>query len=240
MRYRCGCRPLVEVKRHKMSFGEAGHTCHCSRGRFSPFVTHCPQVCGSRWFLRAKCLISPRSWVEGIYKNGERKRLKMDLWDGVFLHPCFLGAGVSQRQQVSLWAHLPFSLTPVLSSPGCDLLPEEPRHTWASFEQGHNCHCLQQVCSLLSVFTQGNGDSTYCAAAYRMQVTEGNEWNRCFPSSPGIMRGWQRWAPNLRWRNSRRDLYSALSAAGQSWSPLRLEISILLQTSMQILFQEQT
>ena len=32
------------------------------------------------------------------------------------------------------------------------------------------------------------------------------EWNPCFPSSPGLMKGWQRSAPNLRWRNSRTDL----------------------------------
>ena len=38
---------------------------------------------------------------------------------------CFLEAGVSQRQQVSLWGHLPFSLMPFLSSPNCDLLVEE-------------------------------------------------------------------------------------------------------------------
>ena len=31
----------------------------------------------------------------------------------------------------------------------------------ASLEQGQSCHCLQQVCSLLSVFTQGNGNSVY-------------------------------------------------------------------------------
>ena len=74
---------------------------------------------------------------------------------------CFPGAGVSQRWQVSLWAHLPFSLMPLLSSPSCDLLPEEPRHMCVSLEQGHSCHSLEQVCSLHSVFTQCDGNSIY-------------------------------------------------------------------------------
>lgn len=50
-----------------------------------------------------------------------------------------------------------------------------------------------------------------------------------FHLPPGLMRGWQWSAPNLRWRKSRTDLYSALFAGGgQSWGPLVLEISILL------------
>ena len=40
MKNMCLCRPLVEVKRHKMNFGKAGDTCNCSWGCFSPFQSH--------------------------------------------------------------------------------------------------------------------------------------------------------------------------------------------------------
>ena len=49
------------------------------------------------------------------------------------------------------------------------------------------------------------------------------------------MRRWQISPPNLWWRNSRTDLDSALLPRGQSWSPLVLEISIVIQCSIEIL-----
>ena len=115
---------------------------------------------------------------------------------------CFLGAGVSQRRQVSLWAHLPFPLTPFLSSPSCDLLPEEPqkqvqvfrtRSQLSLFPAGLLCfQCSHRVMEIM--------------ATYKLKYLGKHEWNPCFPSSPGLMKGWQRSAPNLRWRNSRTDL----------------------------------
>ena len=86
----------------------------------------CMRAGGSRWFLRAKCLISPRSWVKRIYKGGERKRTGFVRWWLSSTLNCFLEEGVSQRQQVSLWGHLPFSLMPFLSYPNYGLLLEEP------------------------------------------------------------------------------------------------------------------
>ena len=142
---------------------------------------------------------------------------------------CFLEAGVSQRQQVSLWDHLPFSLVPFLSSPNCDLLLEEPQ-THVYFFRAR-LQLLLFTGGLLRVFSV---QTVY----WEFHILYGNfknanhfgkhEWNWCFPSSPGLMRGWPWSAPNLRWRKSRTDLYSALLARGQSWSPLVLEISIIL------------
>ena len=132
---------------------------------------------------------------------------------------CSLEAGLSQRPQGSLWGHLPFSLTPFLSSSNCDLLLEEP--------QTHMCFFRTR--SQLSLFTAG----LLCAFSvhtvwWEFHLLCGNlqnanplgnrEQNWCFPSSPGLTGGWQRWAPNLRWRNSRTDLYLALLPQGQSWS----------------------
>ena len=142
---------------------------------------------------------------------------------------CFLEAGVSQRQQVSLWGHLPFSLMPFLSSPNCALLLEEPQ-THVYFFRAR----LQ-----LSLFTGGLLCVFSVQTVYwEFDLLYGNlknadnlgkhEWNWCFPSSPGLIRGWQWSAPNLRWRSSRTDLYSKLLPRGQSWSPLVLEISIIL------------
>ena len=91
-----------------------------------------PQDCDSRWYLRATCLISPRSWVTRLFHT---RVVKANAWTQLcgrcLSSPlnCFLGAGMSQRQQGSLWAHLPFSLTPFLSSPSDDLLPEESQRS---------------------------------------------------------------------------------------------------------------
>ena len=160
-----------------MNFGKAGDACNCSWGRFIPFQSHPLTFSSSLEIVALGDSSEPSAlFFRGHEWNIYTRVVKANAWKWLCGRcvssslNCFLGAGVSQRQQVSLWAHLPFSLTPVLSSPGCDLLPEEPRHTWASLEQGQSCHCLQQVCSLLSVFTQGSGDSTYCAAAYKMQI----------------------------------------------------------------------
>ena len=124
--------------------------------------------CDSRWLLRAKSLVYLRSLVKPVYKGGESKCLKVALWDAVFLHPWTVSwRQVCPRgQQVSLWGHLPFSLMPFLSSPNCDLLLEEP----TSLEQGYNYHCLQEVCSVFSVFKQFNGNSIYYMAALKMQI----------------------------------------------------------------------
>ena len=176
-------------------------------------------------------LISPRSWVKRVYKGGESKCLKVALWDRVFLHPWTVSwRKVCPRgQQVSLWGHLPFSLMPFLSSPNCALLLEEPQ-THVYFFRAR----LQ-----LSLFTGGLLCVFSVQTVYwEFHLLYGNlknadnlgkhEWNWCFPSSPGLIRGWQWSAPNLRWRSSRTDLYSKLLARGQSWSPLVLEISIIL------------
>ena len=124
--------------------------------------------CDSRWLLRAKSLVYLRSLVKPVYKGGESKCLKVALWDAVFLHPWTVSwRQVCPRgQQVSLWGHLPFSLMPFLSSPNCDLLLEEP----TSLEQGYNYHCLQEICSVFSVFKQFNGNSIYYMAALKMQI----------------------------------------------------------------------
>ena len=73
-------------------------------------------------------------------------------------------------QQVSLWGHLPFSLMPFLSSPNCDFYLRSPRHTCTSLEQGYSYHCLQEVCSVFSVFTQLIGNSIYYMATLKMQI----------------------------------------------------------------------
>ena len=76
-----------------MNFGKAGDACNCFWGCFRSLQSHpltfssSLRDCGSRWFLRAKCLISLRSWEKRMYKGGERKHLNVALWDGVFLHP---------------------------------------------------------------------------------------------------------------------------------------------------------
>ena len=149
---------------------------------------------------------------------------------------CFLEAGVSQR-----WGHLPFSPTPFLSSPNCDLLLEEPlthvyffrtRLQLSLFTGGLLC-----VFSVQTVYWEFHllyGNLTNASHLGK------HERNWCFPSSTGLMRGWQRRAPNLRCRNSRTGLYWALSPRGQSWSALALEISIILECSIQIFVQEQT
>ena len=105
---------------------------------------------------------------ETCIQGGESKCLKVALWDAAFLHPWTVSwRQVCPRgQQVSLWGHLPFSLMPFLSSPNCDLLLEEP----TSLEQGYNYHCLQEVCSVLSVFRQVIGNSMYYMAALKMQI----------------------------------------------------------------------
>ena len=82
-----------------MNFGKAGDTCNCSWGCFSSFQSPLTFLssrldCGSRWFLRAKCLSSLRSWEKRMCKGGERKHLNVAWWEGVFLHPW----PVSRRQ----------------------------------------------------------------------------------------------------------------------------------------------
>ena len=81
---------------------------------------------------------------------------------------CFLEAGVSWRAAGVLWGHLPLSLMPFLSSPNCDL--RSPRHMCTSLEQGYSYHCLQEVCSVFSVFKQFIGNSIYYMATLKMQI----------------------------------------------------------------------
>ena len=40
----------------------------------------------------------------------------------------------------------------------------------ASLEQGDSCHCLQEVCSVLSVFRQVIGNSMYYMATLKMKI----------------------------------------------------------------------
>ena len=90
--------------------------------------------------------------------------------------------------------------------------------------------------SKMNTFQDSNKAALEKYKQHYLEELKESHWKR---NKTRLMRGWQRSAPNLRWRN-RTDLYSALMAARQSWSPLLLEISILLQGSMQILLQEQT
>ena len=159
---------------------------------------------------------------ETCIQGGESKCLKVALWDAAFLHPWT----VSWRQvcprssrchceATSLSRWRPFSPLPTVAC-----YWRSPRHVCASLEQGDSCHCLQEVCSVLSVFRQFRGTFHLLYGNLTNADNLGkHEWNWCFPSSPGLMRGWQRWAPDLRWRNSRAGLYSGLLARGQSWSP---------------------
>ena len=82
---------------------------------------------------------------------------------GVYLHPWTVSWGQAcprggrchcEPTSLSLWR--PFSPLPAVT---CYL--RSPRHRCTSLEQGQSCHCFQQVCSLLSVFTQGNENSVY-------------------------------------------------------------------------------
>ena len=91
--------------------------------------------------------------------------------------------------------------------------------------------------SKMNTFQDSNKAALEKYKQHYLEELKESHWKR---NKTRLMRGWQRSAPNLRWRNSRTDLYSAPMAARQSWSPLLLEISILLQGSMQILLQEQT
>ena len=68
-----------------------------------------------------------------------------------------------------------------------------------SLEQGYSYLCLQEVCSVFPAFKWLNrtfrllyGNLTNASHLGK------HERNWCFPSSPGLMRGWQRQAPNLR------------------------------------------
>ena len=132
---------------------------------------------------------------------------------------CFLEAGVSQRA-----AGVSVSPPPFLSD-AHSLLPR----LWVVTRGAQTDVCFFRTRSQLSLFTAG----LLCAFSVHMVWWEfhllcgnlqtanhlGNrEQNWCFPSSPGLIGGWQRWAPNLRWRNSRTYLYWALSPRGQSWS----------------------
>ena len=112
-----------------------------------------------------------------------------------------------EATSLSLWC--PFSPFPTVT---CYL--KSPWHMCTSLEQGYNYHCSQEACSVFSVFKQFIGNFIYYMVTLKCKSLS---W--CFPSSPGLMRGWQWSAPNLRWRKSRTNLY---------WSPFVLEISIIL------------
>ena len=43
-----------------------------------------------------------------------------------------------------------------------------------SLEQGYSYHCLQEVCSVFSVFKQFIGNSIYYMATLKMQIILGN------------------------------------------------------------------
>ena len=127
-----------------------------------------------------------------------------------------------EATSLSLWC--PFSPLPTVP---CYL--RSPRHMCTSLEQGYSYHCLQEVCYVFPAFKWLNGTFHLLYGNLTNASHLGKrEWNWCFTSSPGLMRGWQRRAPNLRWRNSRTSLYWALSPRGHSWSALALEISIIL------------
>ena len=84
---------------------------------------------------------------------------------------CFLEAGVSQRAAGVTVRPPPF-LSDALS-----LLSQlwlvtwgALRHMCTSLEQGYNYHCLQEVCSVFSVFKQFIGNSIYYMATLKMQI----------------------------------------------------------------------
>ena len=61
---------------------------------------------------------------------------------------------------LSIWCPF-FSVTCYLKS---------PRHMCTSSEQGYSYHCLQEVCSVFSVFKEFIGNSTYYMATLKMQI----------------------------------------------------------------------
>ena len=156
------------------------------------------------------------TFIQGWWKQ----MLESGFVGGVFLHPWTVYWGQAcprgsrchcEPTSLCLWRH--------------SLLPWLWLVTWGA--QTHMCFFRTR--SQLSLFTAG----LLCAFSvhtvwWEFHLLCGNlqnanplgnrEQNWCFPSSPGLTGGWQRWAPNLRWRNSRTDLYLALSPQGQSWS----------------------
>ena len=109
---------------------------------------------------------------EKCIQGGESKCLKVALWDGVFLHPwtvswrqvCPRGSRCHcEATSLSLWC--PFSPLPTVAC-----YWRSPRHVCASLEQGDSCHCLQEVCSVLSVFRQVIGNSMYYMATLKMKI----------------------------------------------------------------------
>ena len=127
-------------------------------------------------------------------KGGERKHLNVALWHGVFLHPwtvswrqvCPRGSRCPcEATSLSLWC--PFSPLPTVP---CYL--RSPRHMCTSLEQAYSYHCLQEVCSVFPAFKRLNGTFHLLYGNLTNASHLGKrEWNWCFPSSPGLMRGWQ-------------------------------------------------
>ena len=158
--------------------------------------------------------------MKHLYKGGKSKCLKVALWEVCFFIPELFPEG----RRVPEAAGVTVSPPPFLSD-ARSLLPQLWLATWGA--QTHVCFFRTR--SQLSLFTAG----LLCAFSvhtvwWEFHLLCGNlqtadhlgnrEQNWCFPSSPGLIGGWQRWAPNLRWRNSRTDPYWALSPQGQSWS----------------------
>jgi len=68
-------------------------------------------------------------------------------------------------EATSLSPWCPFSPLPTVT---CYL--RSPRHMCTSLEQGYSYHCLQEVCSVFSVFKQFIGNSIYYMATLKMQI----------------------------------------------------------------------
>ena len=113
-----------------------------------------PQDCDSRWYLRAKCLISPRSWVTRVHKGGESKCLNAALWEVSLFTPELFPGGRRVPEAAGVTVGPPPFLSDTLS-----LLSQRWLVTWGapetciSLEQGYSCHCLQEVPSMCSGFS---------------------------------------------------------------------------------------
>ena len=84
---------------------------------------------------------------------------------------CFLEAGVSQRAAGVTVRPPPF-LSDALSLLSQLWLVTRGalRHMCTSLEQGYNYHCVQEVCSVFSLFKRFIGNSIYYMATVKMQI----------------------------------------------------------------------
>ena len=105
-----------------------------------------------------------------------------------------------------------------------------------SLEQGYSYYCLQEVCSVFSVFKQFIGNSIYYMATLKMQIIK--LVFSIFPRTHGRLAVIST-KLEVEKQQNKYLLIRAFLARGQCWSPLVLEISIILQCSREILLQEQ-